>query len=139
MDLKNNNLGRISLKVVGQDGNEFLALINVNKRIAIFKQMFADRLVSCCFVYFVHIICFKVKPYNQLQLWTFFTGCSFRYLFDGKRISDDETPAEVLLNHSKKQFSLRFSDGCLFYLICKLQMENGDIIEVYQEQIGGFL
>jgi len=68
MDLKNNNYGRISLKVVGQDGNEFLVLINVSKRMAILKQMFADRLVSCCFVYFMHIVCFKVKANNQLQL-----------------------------------------------------------------------
>nr|CAD7425124.1 unnamed protein product [Timema monikensis] len=37
---------------------------------------------------------------------------SLRFLFDGRRIRDDETPKE-------------------------LEMENDDVIEVYQEQTGG--
>lgn len=37
---------------------------------------------------------------------------TLRFLFDGRRINDDETPA-------------------------KLDMENDDTIEVYQEQTGG--
>ncbi|XP_014472672.1 PREDICTED: small ubiquitin-related modifier-like isoform X2 [Dinoponera quadriceps] len=37
---------------------------------------------------------------------------SLRFLFDGKRINDDETPKQ-------------------------LEMENDDVIEVYQEQTGG--
>lgn len=38
---------------------------------------------------------------------------SLRFLFDGRRINDDETPKQ-------------------------LEMENDDVIEVYQEQTGGF-
>ena len=37
---------------------------------------------------------------------------SLRFLFDGRRINDDETPKQ-------------------------LEMEDGDVIEVYQEQVGG--
>jgi len=37
---------------------------------------------------------------------------SLRFLFDGRRINDDETPKQ-------------------------LEMENDDVIEVYQEQTGG--
>ena len=37
----------------------------------------------------------------------------FRFLFDGRRINDDETPKA-------------------------LEMEQDDVIEVYQEQTGGF-
>ena len=37
---------------------------------------------------------------------------SLRFLFDGRRINDDETPKQ-------------------------LEMENDDTIEVYQEQVGG--
>ena len=37
---------------------------------------------------------------------------SFRFLFDGRRINDDETPKA-------------------------LEMEQDDVIEVYQEQTGG--
>ena len=39
---------------------------------------------------------------------------SLRFLFDGRRINDDETPKA-------------------------LEMEQDDVIEVYQEQTGGFL
>ena len=38
---------------------------------------------------------------------------SLRFSFDGRRINDDETPKQ-------------------------LEMENDDVIEVYQEQTGGF-
>ncbi len=37
---------------------------------------------------------------------------SLRFLFDGRRINDEETPKQ-------------------------LEMEDGDVIEVYQEQVGG--
>jgi len=70
MDLKNDNLGRISLKVVGQDGNEILALIKPNKRMASLKKAFADRLVSFGFVYFTH---FKHKVVNCIL--KFCKGC----------------------------------------------------------------
>ena len=39
--------------------------------------------------------------------------CYFSFLFDGRRINDDETPKA-------------------------LEMEQDDVIEVYQEQTGGF-
>ncbi|CAF5053907.1 unnamed protein product, partial [Rotaria magnacalcarata] len=38
---------------------------------------------------------------------------TLRFLFDGKRINDDETPKQ-------------------------LEMEDNDTIEVYQEQVGGY-
>lgn len=51
-----------------------------------------------------------------LFVWLFFQGVpvtSLRFLFDGRRINDTDTPKQ-------------------------LEMENDDVIEVYQEQSGGF-
>jgi len=38
-----------------------------------------------------------------------------------------------------KPFFIITGANLSFLLIFKLQMENGDIVEVYQEQIGGFI
>jgi hypothetical protein len=60
-----------------------------------------------------HIVC---VPNIILCLIAYLQGVpvtSLRFLFDGRRINDDETPKQ-------------------------LEMENDDVIEVYQEQTGGF-
>ncbi|KAF4523804.1 hypothetical protein B566_EDAN013362 [Ephemera danica] len=52
---------------------------------------------------------------------------SLRFLFDGRRINDDETPKQTKSDCTKNLSSLIFL----------LEMENDDVIEVYQEQTGG--
>jgi small ubiquitin-related modifier len=50
---------------------------------------------------------------------------SLRFLFDGRRINDEDSPKSV---------SARKCESC----VCsQLEMENDDVIEVYQEQTGG--
>ena len=53
----------------------------------------------------------RVKPPLGTALRNVFF-CLHRFLFDGRRINDDETPKQ-------------------------LEMEQDDVIEVYQEQTGG--
>ncbi|KAI3366156.1 hypothetical protein L3Q82_009977 [Scortum barcoo] len=60
---------------------------------------------------------------------------TLRFLFEGQRIADNQTPKEV------KIFSLDFGRPLSFFSIdpeCHLGMEDEDVIEVYQEQTGGF-
>ena len=65
---------------------------------------------------------------------------SLRFLFDGRRINDDETPKQV----SQRTFflarisSYRMVNFTHFsFLFLQLEMEQDDVIEVYQEQTGG--
>jgi small ubiquitin-related modifier len=76
----------IKLKVVGQDGNEIHFRVKMSTQMAKLKKSYSERLGV---------------PMTSL-----------RFLFDGRRINDDETPKQ-------------------------LEMENDDVIEVYQEQTGG--
>ena len=76
----------ITLKVVGQDGTEMHFRVNVEKPLGKLKTFYTSRLGV---------------P----------TG-SFRFLFDGHRINDNETPMQ-------------------------LDMQHNDLVEVYQEQTGG--
>ncbi|KHN88350.1 Small ubiquitin-related modifier [Toxocara canis] len=78
----------IKLRVVGQDSNEVHFRVKFGTSMAKLKKSYADR-----------------------------TGVlvdSLRFLFDGRRINDDDTPKT-------------------------LEMEEDDVIEVYQEQVGGCL
>ena len=69
---------------------------------------------------------------------------SLRFLFDGRRINDDETPKQVcyldnLLVHMVPldpvlMIVVQLKSIC-FWL--QLEMEQDDVIEVYQEQTGG--
>ena len=76
----------IKLKVVGQDSNEIHFRVKMSTSMAKLKKSYAERVGV---------------PVSSL-----------RFLFDGKRINDDETPKA-------------------------LEMEQEDVIEVYQEQTGG--
>ncbi len=76
----------ITLKVVGQDGTEMHFRVNVEKPLGKLKTFYTSRLGV--------------------------PAGSFRFLFDGHRINDNETPTQ-------------------------LDMQHNDLVEVYQEQTGG--
>ncbi|KZS07042.1 small ubiquitin-related modifier [Daphnia magna] len=76
----------IKLKVVGQDSNEIHFRVKMTTQMGKLKKSYSERVGV---------------PVTSL-----------RFLFDGRRINDDETPKQ-------------------------LEMENDDVIEVYQEQTGG--
>jgi small ubiquitin-related modifier len=78
----------IKLKVVGQDSNEIHFRVKMSTNMGKLKKSYAERVGV---------------PVSSL-----------RFLFDGRRINDDETPKA-------------------------LEMEQDDVIEVYQEQTGGDL
>jgi len=78
----------IKLRVVGQDSNEIHFKVKMTTQMSKLKKSYSERVgVSV----------------NSL-----------RFLFDGKRINETDTPKT-------------------------LEMENDDVIEVYQEQQGGFI
>lgn len=76
----------IKLKVVGQDSNEVHFRVKFGTSMAKLKKAYAER--------------------------TGVAVTSLRFLFDGRRVNDDDTPKS-------------------------LEMEEDDVIEVYQEQLGG--
>merc|ERR1711994_1098883 len=76
----------IKLKVVGQDSNEIHFRVKMTTQMGKPKKSYSERVGAPI--------------------------ASLRFLFDGKRINDDETPKS-------------------------LEMEQDDVIEVYQEQTGG--
>jgi len=76
----------IRLKVVGQDNSEIHFKVKFTTPMGKLKKSYSER---------------QGVPVTTL-----------RFLFDGKRINDDDTPKA-------------------------LEMENDDVIEVYQEQTGG--
>ncbi|CAI4222512.1 unnamed protein product [Auanema sp. JU1783] len=76
----------IKLKVVGQDSNEVHFRVKYGTSMGKLKKSYADR--------------------------TGVNVSSLRFLFDGRRINDTDTPKT-------------------------LEMEEDDVIEVYQEQLGG--
>merc|ERR1711964_265035 len=78
----------IKLKVVGQDSNEIHFRVKQTTQMGKLKKSYSER---------------GGVPVTSL-----------RFLFDGRRINDDETPKA-------------------------LEMEQDDVIEVYQEQTGGTL
>ncbi|CAF0966038.1 unnamed protein product [Rotaria sp. Silwood1] len=77
----------IKLRVVGQDNSEVHFKVKMTTNMGKLKKSYAER--------------------QGVSVAT------LRFLFDGKRINDDETPKQ-------------------------LEMEDNDTIEVYQEQVGGF-
>ncbi|XP_013388698.1 small ubiquitin-related modifier [Lingula anatina] len=85
-DNKDKEKEYIKLKVVGQDGSEIHFKVKMNTQMGRLKKSYSDR---------------QGIPLNSL-----------RFLFDGRRINDDETPKQ-------------------------LEMDDSDCIEVYQEQTGG--
>lgn len=68
---------------------------------------------------------------------------SLRFLFDGKRINDDETPKQVNAWQILTTWSVLTMKNKVTIMIIviiflfQLEMENDDVIEVYQEQTGG--
>merc|ERR1712172_337439 len=78
----------IKLKVVGQDSNEIHFRVKMTTQMGKLKKSYSERVGV---------------PVSSL-----------RFLFDGRRINDDETPKQ-------------------------LEMERDDVIEVYQEQTGGMI
>ncbi|CAF0736573.1 unnamed protein product [Rotaria sordida] len=77
----------IKLRVVGQDNSEVHFKVKMTTSMGKLKKSYAER--------------------QGVGVAT------LRFLFDGKRINDDETPKQ-------------------------LEMEDNDTIEVYQEQVGGY-
>ncbi|CAF1097091.1 unnamed protein product [Rotaria sordida] len=77
----------IKLRVVEQDNSEVHFKVKMTTNMGKLKKSYAER--------------------QGVGITT------LRFLFDGKRINDDETPKQ-------------------------LEMEDNDTIEVYQEQVGGF-
>jgi small ubiquitin-related modifier len=77
----------IKLKVMGNDANEIHFRVKMSTQMAKLKKSYSERVGV--------------------------PVASLRFLFDGRRINDDETPKQ-------------------------LEMRNDDLIEVYQEQTGGF-
>ena len=75
----------IKLKVVGQDSNEIHFRVKMATQMCKLKKSYSERVGAPI--------------------------ASLRFLFDGKRINDEETPKS-------------------------LEMEQDDVIEVYQEQTG---
>lgn len=76
----------IKLKVVSQDNSEVHFKVKMSTQMGKLKKSYSDR---------------QGVPLQSL-----------RFLYDGRRLNDDETPR-------------------------KLDMEDNDVIEVYQEQTGG--
>ncbi|CAF3167832.1 unnamed protein product [Rotaria socialis] len=76
----------IKLRVVGQDNSEVHFKVKMTTSLGKLKKSYAERQGV--------------------------SAATLRFLFDGKRINDDETPKQ-------------------------LEMEDNDTIEVYQEQVGG--
>jgi len=87
MTAENKSDEYIKLKVVGQDNSEVHFKVKMTTNMGKLKKSYAER--------------------QGVSVAT------LRFLFDGKRINDDETPKQ-------------------------LEMEDNDTIEVYQEQVGGF-
>ncbi|XP_075237142.1 small ubiquitin-related modifier-like [Lycorma delicatula] len=76
----------IKLKVVGNDSNEIHFRVKMTTQMGKLKKSYSERVGV--------------------------PAMSLRFLFDGRRINDEDTPKQ-------------------------LEMQNDDIIEVYQEQTGG--
>ena len=85
-DNKDDGAEYINLKVIGQDSNEIHFRVKMSTVMGKLKKSYSERVGV---------------PVNSL-----------RFLFDGQRINDDETPKG-------------------------LKMEQDDVIDVYQEQTGG--
>jgi len=83
---KDANAEYIKLKVVGQDSNEIHFRVKMATQMGKLKKSYSERVGV---------------PVTSL-----------RFLFDGRRINDTDTPKQ-------------------------LEMEDDDVIEVYQEQSGG--
>ncbi|KAL2737789.1 small ubiquitin-related modifier-like [Vespula squamosa] len=93
----------IKLKVVGNDSNEIHFRVKMTTQMGKLKKSYSDRVEIFQIYSSVYFGIVKKKGVPMTSL---------RFLFDGKRINDDETPKQ-------------------------LEMENDDVIEVYQEQTGG--
>lgn len=115
----------IKLKVVGQDANEIHFRVKMTTSMAKLKKSYSDRVVSTvrCVPAQAGRHCLSAytrrktnhRLFDLFSLSFPFQGVpvtSLRFLFDGRRIDDADTPKQ-------------------------LEMENEDTIEVYQEQCGG--
>ena len=105
----------IKLKVVGQDSNEIHFRVKQTTQMGKLKKSYSERVgVPVTSLRWVSI---SAKTTWILCFTLFYILSSVymsRFLFDGRRINDDETPKA-------------------------LEMEQDDVIEVYQEQTGGTL
>ena len=104
----------IKLKVVGQDSNEIHFRVKQTTQMGKLKKSYSERVgVPVTSLRWV-----STKKNAWISCFTPFYVLSSvslpRFLFDGRRINDDETPKA-------------------------LEMEQDDVIEVYQEQTGGTL
>ena len=108
----------IKLKVVGQDSNEIHFRVKMTTQMGKLKKSYSERVGV---------------PVSSL-----------RFLFDGRRINDDETPKQVrpivqflCMNWLIYVYDLTKKWLNDFSKFLQLEMEQDDVIEVYQEQTGG--
>ena len=94
----------IKLKVVGQDSNEIHFRVKQTTQMGKLKKSYSER-VGVPVTSLRYILISFNSRIDVIEIY-------FRFLFDGRRINDDETPKA-------------------------LEMEQDDVIEVYQEQTGG--
>ena len=81
----------IKLKVVGQDSNEIHFRVKMTTQMGKLKKSYSERVVifstNCMFIALgLKLVFFQGVPVTSL-----------RFLFDGRRINDDETPKQVIL------------------------------------------
>ena len=103
----------IKLKVVGQDSNEVHFRVKMSTQMGKLKKSYGERI--------------GVQP------------SSLRFLFDGRRINDDDSPKSLEMEVSFASVSVSLS--LTLYNVLQLEnlllFQNEDVIEVYQEQTGG--
>ena len=63
---------------------------------------------------------------------------SLRFLFDGRRINDDETPKALEMEQVGIETYIHIMVHFSFCFCFWLKLFQDDVIEVYQEQTGGF-
>ena len=105
----------IKLKVVGQDSNEIHFRVKQTTQMGKLKKSYSERVGVPVTSLRWASISSKTTWISCFTLFYMLSSVSMRrFLFDGRRINDDETPKA-------------------------LEMEQDDVIEVYQEQTGGTL
>ena len=103
----------IKLKVVGQDSNEIHFRVKQTTQMGKLKKSYSERVgVPVTSLRWVYSTKKTLKKSDFTLFYILSISALHRFLFDGRRINDDETPKA-------------------------LEMEQDDVIEVYQEQTGG--
>ena len=107
----------IKLKVVGQDSNEIHFRVKQTTQMGKLKKSYSERVGQSWIT--------SVMFSSQVGV----PVTSLRFLFDGRRINDDETPKALEMEQVKAKYSVIIEPNLL--------LAQDDVIEVYQEQTGG--